>query len=225
MPSLNGHETEHRWLRVRRHSAALKMVLDTTDHQISPRMKKTHYFNTVLQERCPTTVEWLQAWVLSPVNAVRWIIDQVHLWTRSHACRLRRIIDINVLRFCANIIHDGLVEPADYKIDRTACLDNRVVWHYHVIVPVAIGGSIWRKSIVWGGRLPRAKANGGILRRRLKRLLNLRNLCLQRLKWLPIRTPLCGCTERQTYRPTIEEQHRCHDHCRVGQQAFHLSSP
>src|SRR5262245_15372515 len=100
------------------------MALDTTDHQISPGVKKTHHFNTVLQERCPTAVEWLQTWILSPVYAVCWIIDQVHLWIRSRACRRGRKKDVNVLSLCPNIINDGLVEPADHKIDRTACLDD-----------------------------------------------------------------------------------------------------
>src|SRR5262249_24408280 len=78
----HGDETEH-WrlrVRVRRHGieGAKKMPLNTTDHQIGARVKKTHYFNTVLQEwgRCyGTTGVRLKAWILSPVYAVCRIIN------------------------------------------------------------------------------------------------------------------------------------------------------
>src|SRR5215831_3602193 len=80
--SFHGDETEH-WrlrVRVRRHGieGAKKMPLNTTDHQIGARVKKTHYFNTVLQEwgRCyGTTGVRLKAWILSPVYAVCRIFD------------------------------------------------------------------------------------------------------------------------------------------------------
>src|SRR5438552_8364906 len=146
-----GHETEHRRLRVRvrRHlvEGAHKMVPDTADHQVSPRLKKTHHFNTVLEERhrrwhrrCRRTDVWLQAWILSPVYAVCWIIDQDYRWIWSWACRRSSLSDNNFPRLRPNIIHDGLVEPADHKIDRTTCLDDRFVGQQHVVVPEAIVG-------------------------------------------------------------------------------------
>src|SRR5262245_57546350 len=102
------------------------MLPNTTNHQVSPGLKKMHHFNTVLEERdrrwhrqCRTTDVWLQAWILSPVYAVCWIIDQDYRWIRSRACRGGRKKDVNVLSLCPNIVHDGLVEPADHKIDRT----------------------------------------------------------------------------------------------------------
>src|SRR5262249_5127687 len=153
----------------RRRGVALKMVFDTTDHQISPRVKETHHFNTILQKCCPTTVEWLKARILSPVYAVCWIINQVHFWIRSGACRLGREKNVNVLRLSPTIIHNGLVEPADHKVHSTACLNGRVVWHQYVVVSVAIGRIIRGKSIERGLRLPCAEANGDIRRRLVQR--------------------------------------------------------
>src|SRR5262245_37610238 len=101
------------------------MATDATDHEIGPRLRKKHDFNTVLQE-CSTKGEGLQARIQSPVDAVRRVVDQCHprkrIWS-SCSRRRRRNIYIYIPRLRPIIIHAGVVKSTNDKVYRTTCLD------------------------------------------------------------------------------------------------------
>jgi len=99
------------------------MAPNATDHEIGPRVWEIDGFNTVLYKRDFTPVEWLQARIQSPIDAVRCISDEVHRRRRSRSCRLSRNIGIDVLRLCLIAIHDRLVKSANDEVDRPTCLD------------------------------------------------------------------------------------------------------